>query len=100
MGDVGADAALVTTPSFFKARMNSDAMMKHYVTIADASPIPIILYNVPSNTGVEFPMDAILKLAKHPNVIGLKDSGGNITNMGSIIHDTANEDFQLIAGSA
>jgi len=100
MANVGADAALITTPSFFKARMNSQAMMKHYITIADSSPIPIILYNVPSNTGVEFPMDAILKLATHPNIIGLKDSGGNITSMGSIIHDTANEDFQVIAGSA
>lgn len=100
MANVGADAALVVTPSFFKARMNSQAMMKHFTTIADSSPIPIILYNVPANTGVEFPMDAILKLAKHPNIIGLKDSSGNITNMGSIIHDTADEEFQLLAGSA
>lgn len=100
MGEVGADAALITTPSFFKSRMNSAAMMKHYTTIADNSPIPVILYNVPSNTGVEFPHDAIVNLAQHHNVIGLKDSGGNITNMGSVIQDTSNEDFQVIAGSA
>lgn len=100
MAEVGADAALVTTPSFFKNRMNYDAMMEHYTRIAESSTIPVILYNVPSNTGVEFPLKAICELAKHPNVIGLKDSGGNITNIADVIHETSSENFQVIAGSA
>jgi len=100
MADVGADAALVATPCFFKNRMNYTAMMKHYECIAEKSPIPVILYNVPSNTGVEFPLDAIIELAKHPNVIGFKDSGGNITNIGHILQETRSQDFQVLAGSA
>ena len=46
--------------------------------MADSSSIPVILYNVPSNTGIELPFDATIELAKHPNIIGLKDSGGNV----------------------
>ena len=46
--------------------------------IANNSPIPILLYNVPSNTGIEFPLEAIFELSKHPNIYGLKDSGGNV----------------------
>ncbi|XP_057305674.1 4-hydroxy-2-oxoglutarate aldolase, mitochondrial-like [Hydractinia symbiolongicarpus] len=100
MADVGADAVVVTTPSFFKNRMNYDAMMKHYTTIADFSPVPVILYNVPSNTGVEFPLNAVFELAKHSNIIGIKDSCGNITNLGHIIERTSHEDFQVLVGAA
>lgn len=100
MADVGVDAVLVTTPCFYKNRMNSQAMTKHYSDIANASPVPVILYNVPANTGIEFPADSIVELSKHPNIIGLKDSGGNITNIGGIIHDTAANNFQILSGSA
>eukprot|EP00795_Rhopilema_esculentum_P011951 gene11951-2525_t len=100
MAAAGADAVLVTTPCFYKNRMNVQAMNKHYTQIADASTVPVILYNVPANTGVEFPPESIAELAKHPNIIGLKDSGGNITNIGGIIHATAGNDFQILAGSA
>ena len=47
--------------------------------IANMSPVPVILYNVPANTGVEFPADSVAELSKHPNIIGLKDSGGNVS---------------------
>ena len=47
--------------------------------IANVSPVPVILYNVPANTGVEFPADSVAELSKHPNIIGLKDSGGNVS---------------------
>eukprot|EP00794_Sanderia_malayensis_P005135 gene5135-5784_t len=100
MANVGADVVLVTTPCFYKNRMNNQAMMKHYTAIADASPVPVMLYNVPANTGVEFPAESIVQLSKHENIIGLKDSGGNISNIGGIIHDTAEHNFQVIAGSA
>lgn len=100
MAAAGADAALVVTPCFFKNRMNAKAMNKHYTAIADVSPIPIILYNVPSNTGLEFPSESIVELSKHPNIIGLKDSGGNITNISGIIQETSGNNFQILAGSS
>eukprot|EP00111_Clytia_hemisphaerica_P016797 TCONS_00049812-protein len=100
MAKKGAHAALVVTPAFFKNRMNSAAMINHYTQVADASSIPVILYNVPSNTGFEFPVDAIIKLSEHPNIIGFKDSGGNITNIGHIISETRERGFQVLAGGA
>jgi len=100
MALAGADAVLVATPSFFKNRMNSKAMITHYTEVANASPVPVILYNVPSNTGIDFPLDAVVKLAEHENIIGYKDSGGNITSMGHVIQATAKHRFQVLAGSA
>ena len=47
--------------------------------VADASPIPVILYSVPANTGLELPTDAVISLAQHPNIVGIKDSGGNVS---------------------
>ncbi|MDW8327899.1 MAG: dihydrodipicolinate synthase family protein [Anaerolineales bacterium] len=99
MAKAGADAALVVTPGYFKARMTTDALVAHYRQVADASPIPIILYSVPANTGVDLPVAAVAKLAAHPNIIGLKDSGSDITKFGQMVHETPPE-FQILAGSA
>ena len=73
--DAGADAALVRTPSFFKAQLTADAFVAHYTRVADASPIPILLYNYTALTGVTLPPDAVGVLATHPNIIGMKESG-------------------------
>ncbi|KAH0623831.1 hypothetical protein JD844_006985, partial [Phrynosoma platyrhinos] len=100
MADRGADAALVVTPFYFRGSMTSAALIHHYTQVADASPIPVILYSVPANTGLELPIDAVLTLAQHPNIVGIKDSGGNITRVGLLVHKTQNEDFQVLAGSA
>ena len=51
-----------------------------FFQVANASPVPVILYNVPSNTGIDFPLDAVVKLAEHENIIGYKDSGGNVSS--------------------
>ncbi|XP_078487007.1 4-hydroxy-2-oxoglutarate aldolase, mitochondrial [Ciona intestinalis] len=100
MGDNGADAALVVTPSFYKNQMNSQALMKHYVKVADASSIPVILYSVPGNTGINIPLEALAELSQHPNIIGTKESGGDVTRIGEIVRLTKQHDFQVIAGSA
>ena len=71
----GADAALVRTPSFFKAQLTADAFTGHYTRVADASPIPILLYNYTALTGVTLPPGAVAALAAHPNIIGMKESG-------------------------
>ncbi|XP_076133858.1 4-hydroxy-2-oxoglutarate aldolase, mitochondrial isoform X1 [Alosa pseudoharengus] len=100
MAHAGADAVLVVTPCFYRGRMNSKALIHHYTKVADASPVPVVLYSVPANTGLELPVDAIVCLSQHPNIVGLKDSGGDITRIGLIIHKTRLEDFQVLAGSA
>ncbi|XP_077205558.1 4-hydroxy-2-oxoglutarate aldolase, mitochondrial [Paroedura picta] len=100
VADKGADAALLVTPCYYRGGMTSAALIRHYTEVADASPIPVILYSVPANTGLELPNDVVLTLAQHPNVVGIKDSGGNITRLGLLVHKTQHEDFQVLAGSA
>nr|XP_047916490.1 4-hydroxy-2-oxoglutarate aldolase, mitochondrial isoform X2 [Anser cygnoides] len=100
MAEAGADAALVVTPCYYRGAMSSAALVRHYTEVAEASPIPVVLYSVPANTGLELPLEAVLTLAQHPNVIGIKDSGGDITRVGLLVHKTRREDFQVLAGSA
>jgi 4-hydroxy-2-oxoglutarate aldolase len=97
--DVGADAALVVTPHYYKGKMTADALVAHFNAVADASPVPIILYNVPSNTGVDMDAATIARLAQHPNIIGVKDTAGNITKLGDTVRLT-DRSFQVLAGSA
>uniref|UniRef100_A0A1A8FL46 4-hydroxy-2-oxoglutarate aldolase, mitochondrial n=1 Tax=Nothobranchius korthausae TaxID=1143690 RepID=A0A1A8FL46_9TELE len=96
----GADAVLVVTPSFYRGKMSSCALIHHFTKVADSSPVPVVLYSVPANTGLELPLDAVVELCQHPNILGLKDSGGDITRIGLIVHKTKRQDFQVLAGSA
>ncbi|NWH53982.1 HOGA1 protein, partial [Fregata magnificens] len=98
--EAGADVALVVTPCYYRGAMTSAALVQHYTEVADASPIPVVLYSVPANTGLDLPLEAVLTLAQHPNILGIKDSGGDITRMGLMVHKTQQEDFQVLAGSA
>ncbi|XP_074963520.1 4-hydroxy-2-oxoglutarate aldolase, mitochondrial isoform X1 [Phalacrocorax aristotelis] len=100
MAEAGADVALVVTPCYYRGAMTSAALIQHYTEVADASPIPMVLYSVPANTGLDLPLEAVLTLAQHPNILGIKDSGGDITRMGLMVHKTRQEDFQVLAGSA
>jgi 4-hydroxy-2-oxoglutarate aldolase len=95
----GADAALVRTPSFFKAQMTSDVFIRHYTAVADASPIPILLYNFTAVTGVTLPAVAVAELARHANIIGVKESGGDEARMRELV-SAAPPPFALLAGSA
>ncbi|GHO74085.1 dihydrodipicolinate synthase family protein [Ktedonobacter sp. SOSP1-85] len=96
----GATIALVLPPFYFRSRMDSQALQKHYRAVADASPIPILLYNMPANTaGLDMDVSLICQLAEHPNIIGLKDSSGNVAKMASIVAQ-APADFSVFAGSA
>lgn len=100
MAAAGADAAVVITPSYFKNRMNDEAMYQHFTRVADDSPIPIILYSVPANTTIDLSVQVAAKLSKHPNIIGMKDSGGDITKMSQLVHQTKGQNFGVLAGSA
>jgi 4-hydroxy-2-oxoglutarate aldolase len=95
----GVDAALVRTPSFFKPQMTSDAFVRHFTEVADASPIPVLLYNVTLYTGVNLLPDAVERLAVHPNIVGIKESGSDIGQIAEYVGRTP-EDFTVLAGSA
>ncbi len=99
MADAGADLAIVVTPHYFKKQMTAEALEHHYRLVADAAPIPIVLYSVPSNTGIDLPVETVVHLAEHPNIIGLKDSGGDVTKIARMVHATSDR-FQILAGSA
>jgi len=95
----GADAALVVTPHYYGPRMTPDALVHHYHQVADASPIPIILYNVPKATHLDMDAATIARGAQHPNVLGVKESSGNVVKLADIVR-LCGPDFQVLAGTA
>merc|ERR1719376_1012364 len=100
MAAEGADCVMIVTPSYFKAALDDRALIAHYTAVADDCPIPVLLYSVPANTGIDLSLAAITTLARHPNIVGVKDSGGDVTKLASIVHATKDQDFQVLAGSA
>ena len=90
---------LVRTPSFFKAQMTADVLERHYRDVADASPVPVLLYNVTMFTGVTLPVDGVARLAEHPNIVGMKESGSDIGYIADCVTRTP-DDFTMLAGSA
>jgi 4-hydroxy-2-oxoglutarate aldolase len=95
----GADAALVRTPAFFKAQMTTDVFVRHYTEVADASPIPVLLYNVTMYTGVNLAPDAVARLSEHQNIVGMKESGSDIGQIAEYV-SRAQQPFTILAGSA
>lgn len=93
----GADAALVLPPHYFKGQ-GMAAAIKFFEAVADASPIPVILYNMPGNTGVNMDTETIVRLSKHENIIGIKDTSGDMTKLGYIAM-AQDENFSLFSGS-
>jgi len=99
MADAGADAVIVVTPSYYKARMTPAALIAHYTAVADRSALPLVIYNVPANTGVDLPAEVAIELSRHPNIAGIKDSGGDVVKLARMAAEAA-EGFQVLAGSA
>jgi len=95
----GADAVLVRTPGFFKNQMTTDAFVRHYTAVADASPVPVLLYNFTALTGVNLLPAAVSRLATHPNIIGMKESGGDIAQINDLVGGTP-KGFGVLAGTA
>lgn len=98
-GQIGADAAIIVNPSYYKGQMTVPVLVNHYRVVADASPIPIVIYNTPAATGIDLSADVLVELSHHPNIIGVKDTSGNMPKMGETIR-RANRSFQVLAGSA
>lgn len=97
---LGADGVLVRTPSYFKPRMTTDAFVSHYTAVADATPVPVLLYNYPAVTGVTFAPDAIRRLAQHPNIAGIKETTVDAAQIAAYVDASAGQAFSVLAGSA
>lgn len=96
---IGADAVLVRTPSYYKPRMTPDAFIRHYTAVADASPVPVLLYNYPAVTGVNLTAATVARLAEHPNIAGIKETGADTAQVAAFV-DASCGSFSVIAGSA
>lgn len=96
---LGYQAALVKTPYYYKPMYRAETYIRHYRAVADASPIPVLLYSVPAFTGVTLETPEILALAEHPNIVGIKDSSGSVQRVGEVVGG-APGGFQVLTGGA
>jgi 4-hydroxy-2-oxoglutarate aldolase len=96
--ELGADACLVLTPHYYKGEMNPAALKQYFWDVAEACPVPVMLYNMPRNTGLNLESQLVIELAAHPNIAGIKDSAGNIVQLSEIAANTG-EGFSVFAGS-
>ncbi|MBI4608527.1 MAG: dihydrodipicolinate synthase family protein [Candidatus Rokubacteria bacterium] len=98
--EIGADAVIVITPNYYKRALTQpQSQIRHYLAVAEASPLPVLLYNFPQNTGVNLEAETVARIAEHPNVCGIKDSSANIAQAGQIIHQTP-KSFHVLVGAA
>jgi len=96
---LGYQAALVKTPYYYKPVYRAETYLRHYRAVADASPIPVLLYSVPAFTGVTLETPEILALAEHANIAGMKDSSGSVQRVGEVVSG-APAKFQVLTGGA
>ena len=95
----GADGVLIKTPSVYRAHVTPAGLIAHYTAVADASPVPVLLYNFPASTGVNLSADTVAKLAAHPNIVGMKETstdGAQFADLSAAVP----ERFTVLCGSA
>jgi 4-hydroxy-2-oxoglutarate aldolase len=95
---LGYEVALVKTPHYYKPVYKPEVLIAHYQRVADASPIPVLLYSVPVFTGITLEAPEIATLAQHPNIIGIKDSSGHVLRVVETIARVP-ADFQILVGA-
>jgi 4-hydroxy-2-oxoglutarate aldolase len=93
-------AVLAAVPSYYRPRMTENAVETYYRMLADESPFPILLYNIPRLTGIELGARLVSRLARHPRIAGIKESSGNLGLVQRLLEDTAGHDFAVLSGSA
>jgi 4-hydroxy-2-oxoglutarate aldolase len=98
--DRGVDAVLVKNPFYYKSQMTFEVYHAHYTAVADASPVPVVIYNVPVFTGISLESRLVNELAKHPNIVGLKESSGDVKLISEVVWNTPKEKFAVLAGAA
>jgi 4-hydroxy-2-oxoglutarate aldolase len=86
--ELGYDVAMVRTPHYYKKQMHAANLLAFYRTVADRSPLPIIIYNFPQATGYDMPAEVVIELAGHPNLIGIKESSGDVEKVRKIVEST------------
>ncbi len=96
---LGYHAALVKTPHYFRPQMTPAAELEHFLRVADAARIPILIYSVPQFTGLAVEASLVARLAEHPNIVGIKESSGNVQRVTEIIQAVP-AGFQTLVGSA
>lgn len=94
----GADAALVRPPAYYHQAMDPEALVAHYRAVADASPVPVVLYHVPRYVPVELAPDLVARLARHENVVAIKDSSGDVRNLGALV-EAAGRRIDVLVGA-
>jgi 4-hydroxy-2-oxoglutarate aldolase len=98
VAEVGADAVLVRPPAYYRARMDAETVRRHFEAVADAIPIPLVLYNVPQFVPVEITPALLAALGSHPNIVGIKDSSGDLKVLGALL-DAAPSDCGVLVGA-
>jgi 4-hydroxy-2-oxoglutarate aldolase len=86
--ELGYDVAMVRTPHYYKRQMLPANMLAFYRTVADRSPLPVIIYNFPQATGYDIPAEVVIELAEHPNLIGIKESSGDVEKVRKMVEST------------
>jgi len=86
--ELGYDVAMVRTPHYYKKQMHPPNLLAFYRTVADRSPLPVIIYNFPQATGYDIPAELVIELADHPNLIGIKESSGEVEKVRKMVEGT------------
>ena len=86
--ELGYDIAMVRTPHYYKGQMKPANMLAFYRTVADRSPLPVIIYNFPQATGYDMPAEIVIELAEHPNIVGIKESSGDVEKVRTMVEGT------------
>ena len=97
--DAGADAVLVQPPAYYLGAMTPEAVREHYIAVADASPVPVLIYQAPLRfSTIDFPSGLVAELSRHPNIVGIKDSRGSLEKVAELL-DCVPDDFAVIVGN-
>jgi len=94
----GVAAVLVRPPSYYKSKLTREALRTHFLAVAEASRLPVLLYNMPQNTGISLEPRLVIDLSAHPNVAGLKESGGSLALLGEVVREVP-ERFHYFLGA-
>ncbi len=98
MAGLGVDAVLIKPPHYYKSRMSQQALKDYYLRVADESRIPVIIYNIPQNTGIAVEPPLTIELSRHPNIAGVKDSSGILANLAEV-RPAARAGFHCLLGT-
>ena len=96
--DAGADALLVITPHFYRGAMSGDALAGHFEAVADSATVPVVVYSIPQNTGITLAPDVVGRLSRHENIVGLKESSGDVVAFVEMLRAVGDAEFSMLTG--